>query len=396
MFAAAVQPIPPFLADCPSSTHSIPPRSSLADTDEAPTLASSIFDYMDPIVAGSPTPLTEGFTVSHMQDALWTDYSAQPSPVFDPGAEIDGTGTTAIMRMGNISYRNNGSPCREPRIRPQSHISDHRSPKRKKNTHSSDDPAKLMITNLSQHVLCDDYYSLLGSELPRWVREGLWQEKPLKQAEFNSTSVAVMSAKSSKALPPSYAKLERAYLTVCQLYSRMGDDMIRNRAALIQLHIQYTETHQERRHAVSNLRTPSTVGRGNASHVIDCILENIHEGWATFDRRRRAELRAQFHDRKKYGKRWAQLANALGAGILLICSTKLANAVRSTAVTAKMLEETIERIKATKPDVVEILSIVSPVAEQLLKSECSEQAEVANVLLQVQICSQRRFGGIKP
>ena len=107
----------------------------------------------------------------------------------------------------------------------------------------------------------------------------------------------------------------------------MSGDLVLNRIALIQLHVEYTETHQGRQCSSASNRIESTVGRGHASHVIDLILENIHDEWRTLDQRKRAELRAKFHDRKKYGKRWSQLANALGPGILFICSTKLANAV---------------------------------------------------------------------
>jgi hypothetical protein len=126
-------------------------------------------------------------------------------------------------------------------------------------------------------------------------------------------------------------KLERAYLAVCQLDTRMSDDVVRNRIALIQLHLEYTQTHEamRRRHSDSSAgtKTASTVGRGDASHVIDRILQNTHGEWEALDQRRRAELRAKFHDRKKYGKRWSQLADSLGAGILLVCATRLANAV---------------------------------------------------------------------
>jgi hypothetical protein len=126
-------------------------------------------------------------------------------------------------------------------------------------------------------------------------------------------------------------KLERAYLAVCQLDTRMSDDVVRNRIALIQLHLEYTQTHEamRRRNSSSSAggKTASTVGRGDASHVIDRILENTHGEWEALDQRRRAELRAKFHDRKKYGKRWSQLADALGPGILLVCATRLANAV---------------------------------------------------------------------
>jgi hypothetical protein len=265
---------------------------------------------MDPIVVDTQSLPTGPFAFGHVDDSLWANDNACTSPVFDFGSEIETSSTAAPWRVEGLTHRNASL--------------DNRPRRRKRNLNSSHDASELMVKSLSQNVLCEDFYSLLESELPRWTREGLWHETPQKLTEPNSSTTTTRST-----LPPpsSYSKLERAYLAVCQLNSRMDDDAVRTRIALIQLHVEYTEIHQGRRHTSASNRIESTVGRGHASHAIDRILENIHEGWRTLDQRRRAELRAKFHDRKKYGKRWSQLANALGPGILLICSTKLASAV---------------------------------------------------------------------
>ena len=196
--------------------------------------------------------------------------------------------------------------------------------KRKRSSSSSQDASELLVSSLSQNIFYEDFYSLLQSELPRWTRDGLWHETSQKPSD---PDLSTTSTTNTLPLPTLYSKLERAYLAVCQLNARMGDDMVRNRIALIQLYREYTEIQQGQRQISPSHRIESTVGRGYASQAIDRILENIHEGWGSLNQRRRAELRAKFHDRKKYGKRWSQLSNALGPGILLICSTKLASAV---------------------------------------------------------------------
>lgn len=268
---------------------------------------------MDQTVVETQSLPAGPFAFCHVDDFLWANNdNACPSPVFDVGSKIDTSSTAAPWRVEGLTHRNASL--------------DNRLGKRKRNLNSSHDASELTVKILSQNVLCEDFYSLLESELPRWTREGLWHETPQKLTEPNSSTT---TTETSSTLPPpsSYSKLERAYLAVCQLNYRMGDDVVRNRIALIQLHLEYTEVHQGRWHTTASNRIESTVGRGHASHAIDRILENIHEGWRTLDQRRRAELRAKFHERKKYGKRWSQLANALGPGILLICSTKLASAV---------------------------------------------------------------------
>lgn len=173
------------------------------------------------------------------------------------------------------------------------------------------DMANSIVVPASRNILREDYIQLLEMELPRWKRDGLWHDtQSLKPTTGTS----------------GYKELELAYSSVCQLDVRMGDDAIRNRMALIRLHSEYTKTYQTwKAQQQSRNDQPTTIGRGDATLIIDAILESIHQGWNTFDHRRRSELRAKFHDRKRYGKRWLLLANALGPSILLLCSSKVAN-----------------------------------------------------------------------
>ena len=253
---------------------------------------------------------TESFALGHVDEFLWANDSMCMTPVSRSGRQIDTLSTAAAWRVKDLTYRN--TPSGRPR-------------KRKRSSISSQDASELLVRSLSQNILYEDFYSLLESELPRWTREGLCHETSQKPSDPTHSTTSTTT--NTLPLPTLYSKLERAYLAVCQLNARMGDDMVRNRIALIQLYREYTEIQQGQRQISPSNRIESTVGRGYASQAIDRILENIHEGWATLNQRRRAELRAKFHDRKKYGKRWSQLSNALGPGILLICSTKLASAV---------------------------------------------------------------------
>ncbi|KAL4977329.1 hypothetical protein BDW66DRAFT_38719 [Aspergillus desertorum] len=289
--------------------------------------------------------------------------------------------TTAAGQRNRIPRRSLSSPTRTlPRATARGEADRH---KQKIRLNSSDTEADLIVRYLSQNMLCNDYYGLLASNLPRWTAQGIWHENATETA----SGILPQTSQAPDAFPHSpYVKLEQAYRVVCQINSRMSDDLVRDRMGLIRLHLEYTEMHRLRRHASSSSgnRTTSTVGRGDASHVIDRILENIHEGWSTLDQTRRAELRAKFHERKKYGKRWSQLADGLGPGILLICSTKLANAVRGTTVTAKMLDAAIERFDLLNPDMVKIIGIVSPLAACLLENKGFRKFETARILRQIQ------------
>ncbi|KAK8053071.1 hypothetical protein PG996_012372 [Apiospora saccharicola] len=184
------------------------------------------------------------------------------------------------------------------------------------------------IRSISQDILCEDYHAFLESELPRWTAHGVWHEPAELLGPTTKLPTALATLPNPSATSPEgHVGLEKAYLVVCQLESRMEHDMIRSRMALIQLHLEYTQMHEALRRPESDVVSTSTVGRGGSSHVIDRILNSIHEGWEALDQQRQAELRGKFHYRKKCGKRWAQLADALGRSILLLASAKLASAV---------------------------------------------------------------------
>jgi hypothetical protein len=162
----------------------------------------------------------------------------------------------------------------------------------------------------SKTILREDYHQYLEAELPRWISNGLCkQPEPLRSTAASS----------------GYRDLELAYSNVCQLDMRMGDDVIRSRMALIRLHLEYLRACESGRAHRDTGRQPAGIGRGDASVVIDDILQGTHQGWSSLDDAGRSALRAKFHDRKRYGKRWSVLADALGPSILLLCSKRLAH-----------------------------------------------------------------------
>lgn len=60
------------------------------------------------------------------------------------------------------------------------------------------------------------------------------------------------------------------------------ENLVRSRMALVQLHLEYTDTHKARRQQGQRQRGESkgvsTVDRGDASHVIDHILKTFTTG----------------------------------------------------------------------------------------------------------------------
>lgn len=103
----------------------------------------------------------------------------------------------------------------------------------------------------------------------------------------------------------------------------MEEDAIYSRIALAKLHLEYLRVYEALRRHVSEKRKRSTAGRGDATCIIDNILQQLHPDWASLSEAQHRAVRNKFHERNRYGKRWVILANGLGKGILLLCSPKM-------------------------------------------------------------------------
>lgn len=155
-----------------------------------------------------------------------------------------------------------------------------------------------------------DYRQYIVQQLPRWSKNGLWHQE-MRLSPVNATT--------------SYGSLVRLYYYLCQLDQHMADDDIRKRASFMLLHNQYealsrNKTFNESRGGRLGLTGP---GRGYASLAVERLLSDIHPEWSTCDTKHKALLRTNFHNRKRYGKRWSILVESLGPGILFVCSSRL-------------------------------------------------------------------------
>lgn len=167
------------------------------------------------------------------------------------------------------------------------------------------------LVTVAKACVRSDFVQFLEMNLSRWCQHGLWGRE-----RYLSRMVRV----------DKYEKLQTAYSYICQLDARMKDDAIRSRMAMVFLHLEFEKTCREWRSnhpAEAKTKTMMGRGRGKISSMIDRILENTHPSWRFADARGKAEMRANFHNQKRYGKRWWTLVNALGYGVLLLCSPRL-------------------------------------------------------------------------
>ncbi|KAG9234587.1 hypothetical protein BJ875DRAFT_441143 [Amylocarpus encephaloides] len=185
----------------------------------------------------------------------------------------------------------------------------------------------LPVITAARSILRTDYLEYLEAELPRWAQGGLWDHEQVNNSQLMSAD-------------PEYYKLQIAYSEVCQLNRWMEDDVIRSRMALIRLHLEYVRICEIWRKCQGKGR----IGRGDTTCIIDHILEKAHHDWPKLSKTQCSTLRARFHERKRYGKRWAVLSDELGKSVLFLCSQKVAAMVCNTTVTFKMLSTLVDQI----------------------------------------------------
>ncbi|QLI74255.1 Aurovertin biosynthesis cluster transcription factor aurF [Metarhizium brunneum] len=102
---------------------------------------------------------------------------------------------------------------------------------------------------------------------------------------------------------------------------------------------------------------------------MNIILENAHPEWTTANSRQKAELRAKFHDQKRFGKRWWMLVDVLGPSILIICSSRFAGTINNTTVTTDMIKAIIRAIRNSKTSLMAVFETVNPIADSLLRNQ---------------------------
>ena len=193
----------------------------------------------------------------------------------------------------------------------------------------------LIVSHGWRNFIREDYIVFLKENLLRWKQDGLWHQTPLLSPSKDRSDSG---------------SLESVYHCVCQLDMRMDDDPIRKRVALILLHLEFENVSRKWRAQSRNERKYQTgIGQGYTTLMIDNILMNIHANWTVSNSRRKSELRAKFHNRKRYGKRWSVLTAALGSGILFVCSKALARVMYGCLIACVLMSDTDHVIEEPLP-----------------------------------------------
>ena len=169
------------------------------------------------------------------------------------------------------------------------------------------------IQAISANYIREDFLELLEINLPYWKENGLWgQQRLLNPCEGSG-----------------HENLKNVYSCICELDRYIQTDPIRERVAMVLLYLQFQaavndwDVHDSQEERTG--QEERGIGQGKLTRMIDSILQNSHSEWGQYNATRRTQLRARFHNRKRYGKRWSIFIEELGPAIIFLCSSVLAN-----------------------------------------------------------------------
>ncbi|KAG5979907.1 hypothetical protein E4U55_004630 [Claviceps digitariae] len=330
------------------------PRSHVSN--DAAMLNHTILSYQKDGDPDPPLPVTESATAVNPPKTLMTSAAVIECP--------------GPFRRDTTHMQSSPSP-----VAGGKHEVDGRDGKQDKNGKPSPflaDVTLCKIDSMVQTCLRPDYLQFLKTNLPRWVRDGLWHNDWSQGGD----GVGNQSGR--------FENLQRVYSCFCQLDARIKGDAIRGRMVMVLLHLEFENMYHDWKCGKVELAEPMTsMGRGNISAVIDNILEKAHPEWLFADSKQKADFRAKFHNRKRHGKRWWMLMDALGPSVLLLCSSRFAGAMKNTTVTASMIQALPPAIQKSQPKITQVLNVINPIAKSLFHDRGYETYSVDELLTQL-------------
>lgn len=140
--------------------------------------------------------------------------------------------------------------------------------------------------------------------LSRWLRSGLWPT--LNSTRSQSDNIKVQCSEDMM-----YLGIEKDPETKTML----------RRIARIRLYYWYEE--EKKKIQRSQVRMELDRGIDIRTRSIDAFLEYFHADWENAEKERKKYFRSRFHIEKTIGKRWCELVQYLGEGILVICGKEM-------------------------------------------------------------------------
>ncbi|KAI3014809.1 hypothetical protein CBS147347_11416 [Aspergillus niger] len=160
-----------------------------------------------------------------------------------------------------------------------------------------------LVVQAGQAVVREDLLAFVDDYLLGWLRQGLWQ--PL-----SPDSVA------------SALSMQCSDLVEAELYDDPMAQMLMRRLVWVRLYYWYDE---QMKSIIQTEASPRKLGQGVGldTETANQLLKNAYVSWEQWSNEGQQAARDKLHARKRVGRRWCELVQYLGPGILITCGADM-------------------------------------------------------------------------
>lgn len=151
-------------------------------------------------------------------------------------------------------------------------------------------------------IIRPDLEAFTENFLFKWLQSGLWSVSRNIPAQANDNKIQCSED-----------------MTDLKFEKDPETSTIMRRIARIRLYYWYEKELEK----MQEISLELTRGVDPRTRTIDAILEYFFLDWNTINKDVKEKRRSQFHNEKKAGKRWCELVQYLGEGILVICGKEM-------------------------------------------------------------------------
>ncbi|GLA56215.1 hypothetical protein AnigIFM63604_005769 [Aspergillus niger] len=159
-----------------------------------------------------------------------------------------------------------------------------------------------MIVQAVQAAVREDLPDFVSRYLKGWLKSGLWPISPDTVANDHSMQCSWDLAD-----------------------AEMYDDQMARPLMRRLVRVRLCYWHDEQMKSICTGASPRQPDQGYRldTHAADLLLQKASWGWEDLSEKERQTIRDKFHERKRVGRRWCELVQYLGPGILVTCDARM-------------------------------------------------------------------------
>ncbi|RAL06508.1 uncharacterized protein BO97DRAFT_401802 [Aspergillus homomorphus CBS 101889] len=167
-----------------------------------------------------------------------------------------------------------------------------------------------VIVQAAQAALREDLVAFIDQHLLGWLKSGLWP--PTSPSNVGDHALSIQRS------------LDMIDAEVYE--DEMAKILMRR---LVRVRLCYWHDEQIKALRANSSSRQADQGVGLETEAADMLLRNAYVEWEQFSEQTKQNVRDRFHARKRVGRRWCELAQFLGPGILITCGANMDTQIRN-------------------------------------------------------------------